>query len=265
METRGRLPGTMVVATQHFHEPDDAHLRTDTALETGVVNYVRYRELLIVAALNLAGGCGPTMKEYRPRHPPFQFLTESPAILVGFIEAVDKAGWTHSSRYDDQPVQLCRIRVKVENVLQGQVTSNEVNIYCYLMRGSATGLPRMYFDPGDRYIFYLRRELGEWRTACDVYEYCVDRVLTGRHPAFKRNPNRPISDDILEILFTRGESVSDGVMVDAVAGYRNDGSRWRNQRAEAYSKLLQRMAKVETAPVRAEACDQLKDLGKPCE
>jgi len=195
------------------------------------VTFAGHREVLIVAALSFAAGCGPTMQEYRPREkdPLFQYLAASPAILVGFIEAVDKAGWTHSSKYGGQPVQLHRVRVNVETVLQGKVTPNAVDIYCFLKPGSATGLPRMYFDPGDRYIFYLRREVGEWRTACDVYEYCVDHVLTGRHPAFKRNPNRPISDDILEILFARGESVSDGVMVDALAGYRNDGSRWRNQ------------------------------------
>jgi hypothetical protein len=207
------------------------------------------------------------MQEYRVQtgSPPLlQYLATSPAILVGFIDAVEQASGIHSSKYGGQPVQLYRVKVTVENVLQGQVASNKVNVYCFMKRGSEGGMARMNFAPGYRCIFYLRKEAGEWRTACDIYEYCVDRVLTGRHTTFRRNPNRPVSEDILELVYTRGEGVSDGEMVDALASPRNFGFRWRDEKDEVYIKLLKQMAKVETSPVRAEACEQLKKLNNPC-
>lgn len=194
-------------------------------------------------------------------------LTASPLILTGSIVAVDEAGWVREGAHGGK-VQPFRLRVNVEHVLQGPEVGRRVDIYCFLNRGNWTGPAPMDFSVGELYIFYLRKEASELRTACDVYAPCVDHILTGRHSSFKRNRDRPVADDILQILLTRGDNVSDGVVVDALAGnaepYLGYGFRWRYQRPETYLKLLQRAAQIETPPVRAEACELLKGLGKPC-
>jgi hypothetical protein len=123
----------------------------------------------------------------------------------------------------------------------------------------------MGFVRAEIYVFYLRKDSGEWRTACDLYEHCVDRVLTGFHPHFKRNPARPLGDDILELLFTRGVGVSDGVMVDAIASRNGYGRRWREEREDSFISLLQKTARTEAPAVRAGACEQLSHYGIACD
>lgn len=129
---------------------------------------------------------------------------------------------------------------------------------------------RLTFDIGLRYSFYLRNEGGQWRTACDLYEHCVDRVVTGAHPDFKPSASRPIGDDILEILLTRGFGATDGVVVDALENDR-ESSRWKyrenppyGQYSDAYTRLLQPSVETETPPVRAAACMLLRAKNVPC-
>lgn len=157
-----------------------------------VLKGARHRGLLIAAAVGIAAGCGPAIQESPPPRVSGSILTylaASSAILVGVVDDVKEAGWIHSSKYGGQPVQLCSVKVTVENVLKGPVSPGSMTLYYFAKRGNMGGLDRMNFLPGYRLIFYLRRESGEWRTACDYYEMCVGRVLTGRHPTLKRNAN----------------------------------------------------------------------------
>lgn len=195
-----------------------------------------------------------------------EFLASSPTILVGFItDPEETVGWAHSSKYGGHPVQLYRVKVNVENVIQGRVPSSEITVYFFGITGNFTGLQPMGFGIGYRYIFYLRQEADQWRTVCDDYAYCADRVRTGRHTTFKRKPKRPISEDILGILYRRGEGISDGEMVDLLAAPDYYAYRWKDSQDEVFTNLLQRIAKEDTPPVRAAACEQLRHLSKPCE
>lgn len=193
-----------------------------------------------------------------------EYLMESPAVLTGRIASTTNAGWTQPS-IKSGPIQPVCLRVEVEHVLKGTVTTPDIEVYTFMGRGSMGGLARTSFNVGEIYILYLRRQSGEWRTACDVYESCVDRIRTGRHPLFKKDPKRPLSDDILQILLTRGD-VSDGTMVDALEGEGPEryASDWRHFNQTAYINLLQQSAQTESPPVRAEACELLNDLGKTC-
>ncbi len=135
-------------------------------------------------------------------------------------------------------------------------------VYSFVPLGDATGAGNLGFGPGGRDIFYLRKEAGEWRTACDIWMGCVDPVETGPHPNFRRNLSRFINEDIIEILYSRGEGVSDRQMIDALRP-RNQGFRWGQ---DAYVRQLEEMAKVETPPVRAVVC-QIQASGpdgEPC-
>jgi hypothetical protein len=193
-------------------------------------------------------------------------LARSPAVISAVIYDLQKASWIHASKIDGYPVQLFRMNVAVENVLKGDIPERKLDIYFYRKMGSEGGLARISFRQYQRYIFYLQKESGIWRTSCDYYEHCADLVLTGGHPHFKRNPARPIGDDILDLLFTRedGQGVSDGTMVDAISSRMNYGRRWIYERMDDFVKLLEKTVQTESPAVRTEACEQLRTYGKPC-
>jgi hypothetical protein len=193
-------------------------------------------------------------------------LAQSPAVISAVISDIQKASWVHASELDGYPVQLFRMNVAVEHVLKGEIPEQKLDIYFYRQMDSEAGIGRINFRQYELYIFYLQRDTGVWRTSCDYYEHCADLVLTGRHPHFKRNPARPIGDDILDLLFTREDSMgtSDGVMVDAIGSRRGYGRRWIYERKDSFDKLLEKTVQTESPAVRTEACEQLRIYGKPC-
>ncbi len=139
-----------------------------------------------------------------------------------------------------------------------------------MITSSYVGPEPLELAVGRLYIFYLRRQADQWRTAYDIHANCVDRVLTGVHPDFKNAAREPVRTSILRILLTKGENISDGTMVDAPGGnsfslpYEDYGGRWRRDQRAEYIKILEQQSETETAPVRAEACELLGRLGLPC-
>lgn len=238
------------------------------------MKWIGYKALPLVALLVFAAGCRRQprnagylrMQEYRPLAPdtPFSLLSGAPVILVGLVLSVmERVGDIHPSVFTREPMALYRVKVRIENVLQGDIEGTEATIYFFRLLGTYAGINRMSFKVGDRFIFFLQNDHGGWRTVCDTYEYCVERVKTGPHPAVRRDRKRPINDDILEILLTRGVGVDDEHMVQALLDPRpQTGYRWG---AERYTQQLSEVARQETAPVRAVACEQLKRLHKPCD
>lgn len=92
---------------------------------------------LVFAALL---GCGrrtgtpdrPLIKERPPltgRGSTADYLLAAPVILVGLVLSAVPAEQPHPSQYGHWPVQLIRVKVKVENVLKGDVDAKEVNIF----------------------------------------------------------------------------------------------------------------------------------------
>jgi hypothetical protein len=222
--------------------------------------------LLLVCTVLAAVGCqGPALKERDASGLPSD-LVQSQAVIYAIITSIQKASWVHESKINRGPVQLFRLKVVVANVLKGEIADGKLDIYFYEEMGSEGGIGRFNFSPYHGYIFYLQKEAGVWRTSCDYYAHCADLVLTGAHPHFRRNPARPIADDILDLLFTRedGAGVSDGTMVDAIGGKRNYGRHWADERMDDFVKLLEKTVQTESPTVPTAACEQLRIYGKPC-
>jgi hypothetical protein len=198
------------------------------------------------------------------------YLLRSPLIVVGTVRSAEQLGWRNPFT-EGGTIVLFRIRARVENVLKGEFGLQDIDIYSFLEAGSHEGPETMAFGVDRRYVFYLRKQNGRWRTACDVSEDCIDRVLSGYHGTFKTDPTHTLADDILRLLLTRGDNASDGSMVDALG--RSDAtieteyyaSRWRRERKDTYVRILRQTSETATPPLRAEACVLLRELDQPCD
>jgi len=228
---------------------------------------------MVAACIATSLACtGIGLKELDPDGPMPSYLLKSPLILVGTVLSVEQLGWRNDFAYHGRIV-LFRVRVGVENVLKGDFSAPAVDVYTFLQTGGTNGsmLP-MYFAFNHRYIFYLRQQAGRWRTACDVAVTCADEVLSGWHGAFKTDPRQPLSDDILRLLLTPGNHVSNGAMVGALESSDTTamepfsyGRFWIEERKNTYLQILRQTSETSTPPVRAEACVLLRKLDQPCD
>src|SRR6185312_2004434 len=105
--------------------------------------------LVLLFASILSVGCGrsPSIVEYQRNGldpatggmPSFV-----PIILVGQIVAYSELGRSRSSRWDaTNRIQLCRIIVRVENVLRGGVARDDVPVFFFVSVGSTGGPPQL--------------------------------------------------------------------------------------------------------------------------
>jgi hypothetical protein len=71
-------------------------------------------------------------------------IASAPVFIVGLIAAYKEIGPPKPSRYDKRtPMQLCRITVRLENVLRGDIGSANVPIYYLVNFGSNGGPSRL--------------------------------------------------------------------------------------------------------------------------
>jgi len=188
-------------------------------------------------------------------------LAEVPIILVGrVIEESSPASPYHDSDIDQRPVQLYRAKVEVENLLQGDVTAREIEVYYF--RGEIPGSAQsIYFQKGAREIIFLLRDGDKFRTICDrSRNACLWKVSTGAHPNIKVTATENLNQALSDILLTRGEDADDKQMVKAIGQ-----AGWFASAGEpALLNTLQSIAKNETPPVAEAACHNLFALKHPC-
>ena len=95
------------------------YLNMSTAIKGKTRGIALARELLVSVPLFIAAACGgPKLHELHPAQgsgPLTRYLSSSPLILTGVVDAVDNVGWSHETRPFHQ-VQLCRLKVNVEHV-----------------------------------------------------------------------------------------------------------------------------------------------------
>ena len=200
--------------------------------------------------------CGLTPNDYN----------EVPVILVGVMtEGTTPAGKFHPARYNNQLLtRRYQVKMKVENVLQGDVKPGEiVNIFFFVdTRNLGSSDRPMHFPPGTRQMFFLQRDYGELRTIKDQSpNNCVVQVLSGAHPNFQRNLSKPVIEEAKNILLTRGEDTDDKQMSEAV----QEANGCFLFDIQSRTQRFQEIAAKETPPVRAEACSLLKLMHQPCE
>jgi hypothetical protein len=224
---------------------------------------------LALFAFTVSLGCypSPQMTEFPARYDnkaPEQ-IVQVPVILVGLVLAnATQVGDFHPSRIEGRgPTRGFRCRIRVENVLQGNVPQGEVDIFYFIgadSLGSSAGI--LNLPAGVRRIFFLQRDGGELRTIYDGWDTTVENVYSGAHPSFKRNPDRPVTEAMVDLLLTRGRGATDEDMIEAVFQV---GGRMSTFGDETVIKKLQQIAREETLPVREKACYELAEAKHPCE
>ncbi len=198
---------------------------------------------------------------------PIPYAYEQIPHIVGaqILENTSPIGPFHPARYDRQLLtRLYRVRARVENVLRGDVKVGEViNIFFFIDTRSlgSSGFP-MDFPKDSRQLLFLQKDYGEFRTISDQFSnISAVRIVSGAYPDFKPNLSQPVTEDILNILLTRGVHVSNEEMENAI----KQSERYRTFGNDALINKLQKVAQIETAPVAQVACSLLIRLGAACE
>jgi hypothetical protein len=222
---------------------------------------------MAILCLWVLGGCSrhsnhPEISEYPPLIDlPFGGygdISLVPIVIVGQVLRTSAVEKPRPSKWDQRILtQLHQVTVRVENVLKGSVEAAELPIYYFRFASTYDGPPLLgNWKPGERLMFFLRKDSGAFRTICDNYRHCVVPVLTGYHPARNGDTDLYITEKIQHILLTRGEKCSDDALLEAMS--KAVSFEW--QQADVV-RALERLAIGETGVVRQGACKELAYLG----
>jgi len=152
------------------------------------------------------------------------------------------------------PLQLRKVAVQVENVLKGGPVPKTVTVYYFSWAGGFDGpRPLGFWQVGGRRIFWLRRDSGSLRTACDGWDGCTMEVQSGSHLRYRPNPNKPLDYALADLLLTRGEGVVSeiGFATEIAQGVPDQG-------LQGYVvEKLRYLAVTERGDVKASACKLL--------
>lgn len=182
-----------------------------------------------------------------------------PVILVGqVLENSRPAGPPRSSEWDGRPVQLWKVKVRVEQVLQGEVQPKQVDIFYFAdMGGGSFSVAPVWRDlyAGHSEIFFLQKDGGRLRTICDGWRSCIMWVRTGSHFNFRAEPGSLIEDVISRLLLSRGDHTTDRQMIDAI--YHPE---WRWGTIPVFNALEQLAAQEKSPAVQAVICERLRNF-----
>lgn len=185
-------------------------------------------------------------------------LPKVPLILVGqALEKCHPAAPLEYSGLDGRPYQLWKVRVRVEQVIQGEIPSKEVDIFYFVDWGPGSSAWSRLVDiyGGHSELFFLQKDGSRWRTVDDGWRNCVLWVRTGTHYRYKIDTKLPIQDIFTNLILNRGEHTSDAQMIDAI--YHID-MRWGT--APAINRLGQLMKEDPSSKVRAVAFEVRQKL-----
>lgn len=176
---------------------------------------------LLVAAFCVFSGCECERRMAAlPPHFAAYAPNQVPVILLGeVLENSHPVATAEKSEWDGgRPVQMWSVRVKVEQVLQGEVAGKDADIFYSPDRGMgdsavARVLGNLY--TGHSEIFFLQRDNGKLRTICDGWRSCIIWVRTGTH--YKSRPELgPIEEVLVSVLLSRGDHTTDSQLPDAI-------------------------------------------------
>jgi hypothetical protein len=196
-----------------------------------------------------------------PLPPDFSVATPDrvPVILLGqVLKSSHAAAPPRTSEWNDRPVQLWTVRVRVEHVLQGEVQPKEIDIFYFTDMGAGeSAISRVMGNlyAGHSEIFFLQRDNGKLRTICDGWRTCIMWVRTGSHYNFKAEPGLPIQDVITKVLLSRGDHTTDKQMIDAI--YHPE-RRWGN--LPVFNAFKQLVAQERSPVVRTVALEEIRNF-----
>ncbi|MFL6415755.1 MAG: hypothetical protein ACJ74Y_08815, partial [Bryobacteraceae bacterium] len=156
-----------------------------------------------------------------PLRNPFKVvdLEKTPLILVGEdLEDSQPVAEPEYTKEGHRPMQLWKVQVQVEHVLQGALPSRRIDIFYFVDLGFVGGSVSrlMHMPKGHSYIFLLQPDGNHWRTIYDGWANCVFWVRTGTHYEYNIDRTRPIANIMVDLLLSRGDRTSDAQMLDAI-------------------------------------------------
>jgi hypothetical protein len=216
--------------------------------------------LLTGIALLLAG-CAPaldlepySMQDSRP-------LANATDVVVGVIfsdMAIRQP--MHSRLNGGYPMRLCKLELRLENILKGDLKAGTAAVYYFSLAGGTDGVrPLGQWEGANRRILWLRRDSGVLRTACDGHDGCTWPVRSGAHPQYRANPRKPIGYALVDLLFSKGEGTTDSDLARGI----EEGISSNEPEAHFFEKL-QDLAATGSPIVRAAACRQLSYYHQKC-
>jgi hypothetical protein len=188
----------------------------------------------------------------------------APIVIVGVIKSDTLVRGPIYS--DGMTIQLRRLKVRVENILRGNALPETVTVYYFTWAGGSDGPKALGFWKVPAYptliyrrIFWLRRDSGVLRTACDGWDECTMPADSGAHPNYRPDPKKPLGYALADVFFTRGNGVTDTEFARQVEW----GAPSTVPEAYLFEKL-QRLAATEVPAVREAACEQLSRYRQKC-
>ena len=214
------------------------------------------------AVVVFAAGCSPTRQidyyDFDLQKPlnPKQLLFKSSAVIVGTVKSVNIVRSGVPARKDRGfLLDETQVEVDVENVLRGDQTQQRIQFeffgYSGKNRGGYIG-PGLYrVAAGERAIFFLTVDDGQFRSAGDVRGGYSFGVGTGLHRGFRRSEppggtisgaldGRAVGDDISAILLELGEHPDSQALASTLgrAAYYSDELALRKATVRRLLKLV---------------------------
>jgi hypothetical protein len=193
-------------------------------------------------------------------------IFSAPIVVVGSILSDTLVRGPVPSVWTRSPLQLRKLKLTIENVLRGGATPGTATVYYFTWAGAYNG-PRplglwampAHSTPIQRRIFWLKRDGGVLRTACDGWDYCTMPANSGSHPEYKTDPDKPLGYALADIFFTRGHDVTD----DEFAAQVEWGAPSTVPEPYLFEKL-RHLAATDAPIVKAAACRQLSYYNQTC-
>jgi hypothetical protein len=167
--------------------------------------------ILVASFIGLSDACGKGARfEPNVRQIDYgEMVSEAPIIAVGVVTSVESTG--HKSRQIERQGTLTRllwlqVRVKIENVLRGELSSTGDSVFYYFEWGEwpTQGVNKEHLMPGIRTILFLRKDNGVLRTIVDLYSSHI-KITTGSHKSMKIGTGEPVAKTIARLALTPGD------------------------------------------------------------
>ena len=215
-----------------------------------MTNRMRGSGILLVPYLVLAAGCTrvPPLRPYDERTS--NGWPAAPLVAVGVAKNDELIGRPVPA---EPPLQLHRVTVHVENLLRGAIPEHTITVYYFALANLNFGGRILIFqqDPTRR-VFWLRKDGGVYRTACD-WQNCTVRIESGSHPGYRPDPNASMDQTLTDLSLTRGEGPVNDHRFAQEMGYIVGRAGLDSDTIEK----LRHLALTESSEVKYAACENL--------
>jgi len=207
----------------------------------------------LLIALDTACSKAPHLTEY-DEHANSQ-ARSAPLVVVGVADSDIPIGRPVPSRHDpDYPMQLHRVKVRIENILKGSAGERTISVYYFEFAGGFDGpRPLGFGRQPSRRILWLRKDGRSFRMACDGWDGCTELVTSGAHTQYSADPQQPLNRALTDILLTRGE----GEVSDLQFASQIQWSIFDQGIQDYVIEKLRHLALTEVSEIKISACQQL--------